>query len=215
MLPPDPVRSPGPVLVPYLPDRTTGEQARVASLRYPRVFTREIQMTSFEDQSRRRCARVISMVHELHKRGYQRLRIAPGWSGSGMHWRCYVTFKPNITTINGGRLGEYEEKYYAFYGSGQNNEYFGWRDRKEANARQLADTFLERFPKIAITGKGEDFEYAGWFTRLLGHAEAGHFPICFGDDSELDAFTLVSVGTDEPAPKFTKPPPGEFVLPLD
>ena len=33
----------------------------------------------------RRCQRVLAMVHELHKRGYQRLRIMPGMSPSGMY----------------------------------------------------------------------------------------------------------------------------------
>jgi hypothetical protein len=34
---------------------------------------------------------VVEMVHELHKAGYQLLRISPGLSPSGIHWRCPIT----------------------------------------------------------------------------------------------------------------------------
>ena len=58
----------------------------------PRVPVRPVSMTPAIDLTARRGTRVIAMVHELHKAGYQRIRIVPGISGSGMHWRCSVTF---------------------------------------------------------------------------------------------------------------------------
>jgi hypothetical protein len=41
-----------------------------------------------EDPIFRRALRVLRMVHELHKRGRQRLRIVPTMAPSGLHWRC-------------------------------------------------------------------------------------------------------------------------------
>jgi len=62
------------------------------------------------------------------------------------------------------------------YTSGAGNEYFGWKDAAEDNARQLALKFAERFPTIVAQSQGRDWEYVGWYLEMLGWAEAGHFP---------------------------------------
>jgi hypothetical protein len=36
------------------------------------------------------------MVHELHKAGYQRIRILPYLSPSGAYWRCTITTSDNV-----------------------------------------------------------------------------------------------------------------------
>jgi hypothetical protein len=38
----------------------------------------------------RRAVRVLAMVAELHKRGYQRLRVMPLLAPSGCYWRCVI-----------------------------------------------------------------------------------------------------------------------------
>ena len=38
----------------------------------------------------RRAIRVLAIVGELHKRGYQRLRVMPFMSPSGAYWRCWI-----------------------------------------------------------------------------------------------------------------------------
>jgi len=45
----------------------------------------------------------------------------------------------------------------------------------------LATKFIERFPKIAKAGLGEDWEYAGWYVQMLGFAERGEFPLAYSD----------------------------------
>jgi hypothetical protein len=57
------------------------------------------------DAVRRHSQRVLSMVAELHKLGYQRLRIAPGMSPSGAYWRCLITPVTNILTSHGAQAG--------------------------------------------------------------------------------------------------------------
>jgi hypothetical protein len=91
----------------------------------------------------------------------------------------------------------------------QDNQYFDWPDRKVATARQLADTFIERFGHIANAGRGEDWFYAGWYVQMLGLAEIGYFPFAYGDYLESDYFELVALGAPEPPPHLPKPPPGE------
>jgi hypothetical protein len=38
----------------------------------------------------RRAIRVLAMLGELHKRGYQLVRVKPFMSPSGAHWRCWI-----------------------------------------------------------------------------------------------------------------------------
>jgi len=87
------------------------------------------------------------MVHELHKLGYQKLRIVPGMSPSGMWWRCSITPVTNILPQNGARSKEWDTDA-AHYSSSQENVYFGWEDTQHDTARQLAAKFVERFPAI-------------------------------------------------------------------
>lgn len=131
----------------------------------------------------RRAQRVLLMVHELHKLGYQRLRIAPGMSPSGCHWRCSVTHAENILKTNGAFMKEWNDEC-AHYSSGQENAYFDWEDAKHDTARQLAAKFLERFPGIVRKGQGVDWAYAGWYVQMLGFAERGAFPIAYSDWDE-------------------------------
>ena len=61
------------------PTHWDSSRRRVASF----SSTAEGANVATREQVRRRSQRVLSMVGELHKRGYQRLRVSPGWSGSG------------------------------------------------------------------------------------------------------------------------------------
>jgi hypothetical protein len=132
------------------------------------------------DPQVRRARRVLLMVHELHKRGYQRLRIIPGMSPSGIHWRCTITTRANVLRTHGAAALHFDRDT-AHYTSGQENRYFGWKDAISDTARQLADKFLERFPGIVAASHGRDWEYAGWYVEMLGLAERGAFPIAYDD----------------------------------
>jgi hypothetical protein len=124
--------------------------------------------------------RVLLMVHELHKQGYQRIRICPGMAPSGMHWRCAVTHSGNILTTDGAMCRDYDVDT-ALYSSASGQEYFGWEDARQDTARQLAGKFIERFPKICRKGKGRDWAYAGWYVEMLGLADRGAFPVAYAD----------------------------------
>lgn len=47
----------------------------------------------------RRAVRVLSMVGELHKRGYQRLRVMLYIAPSGLAWRCTIAAADLLTVI--------------------------------------------------------------------------------------------------------------------
>lgn len=114
--------------------------------------------------------RVLLMVHELHKRGHQRLRILPGMAPSGLYWRCSIW-----------PLEPHAGAEAARYTSGMKNRYFGWDDAENDGAPQLADKFAARFPGLVAQGAGPDWRYAGWYVAMLGFAERGHFPVAYDD----------------------------------
>ncbi|MCR9177432.1 MAG: hypothetical protein NXI19_15680 [Alphaproteobacteria bacterium] len=144
-------------------------------------MSRRISQKPPEHQLERRALRVLSMVHELHKAGYQKIRIYPGRHPLGTHWRCHITPASNVSwpssePIDWGEL-------VADYSTSDGDRYFGWTDGPGKNARQLAQLFVERFPRIVSSGSGQDREYAGWFVDMLGAAENGRLPIFFADYS--------------------------------
>ena len=139
----------------------------------------------------RRAVRILAMVGEFHKLGYQQLRVMPFMAPSGNHWR-YVIGPINFFYRNHGAIlapqfqmtidNEVQTTApVARYTSADINQYFGWGDAKADNARSLADKFLKRFSVLANSGKGWDYRYGGWYEQLLGLAEAGWLPIVLRD----------------------------------
>jgi hypothetical protein len=124
------------------------------------------------------------MVHELHKAGYQRIRILPGMAPNGVHWRCTISYAENVAP-DGRSFLRTDEGHAARYTSGQGARYYDWPDADRLNARQLARRFLTSFPIIADRGAGRDWPYAGWLTDILGLAEHGRF-IAFHADYPID-----------------------------
>ena len=96
--------------------------------------------------------KVLRLVSELHLRGYQCLRIAPGMSSSGMYWRCSITPVANILASHGAQLQDWEKA--ATYSSGMERNYFNWNDAAHCTPNQLAEMFIARFPEIAAAGYG-------------------------------------------------------------
>ncbi|NPD68105.1 hypothetical protein HN018_12095 [Lichenicola cladoniae] len=132
-----------------------------------------------------RCAtRLLTMVHEFHKAGYQRIRFSSGMAPSGIYWRCSITHAGNMTA-DGLHIQDYNApEEVAAYSSSSGDHYFGWADAPGRSARELGLLFLDRFPAIAEKGLGRDWTYAGWLTEILGRAERDErsgFPVFFAD----------------------------------
>jgi hypothetical protein len=143
-----------------------------------------VSLSPSSDPHRRHATRLLTMVHELHKAGYQRVRFSSGMAPSGVHWRCSITHAGNMThdglRIDASRAGA----EVAHYSTGSGDRYFGWPDAPGRSARELGNMFLDRFPVIAREGTGRDWAYAGWLTEILGRAERGElsgFPVFFAD----------------------------------
>ncbi|MGI4940698.1 MAG: hypothetical protein ACRYHQ_09075 [Janthinobacterium lividum] len=143
-----------------------------------------ISLSPPENAVARRTGRVVAMVHELHKAGYQLLRISPGLSPSGFHWRCPITCAANVEA-DGFSVKDVSRATGLFlpYTSADTG-YFGWAGAEILSARELAARFLRECPVLAQAGYGRDLPYAGWLTEVLGvveRGEMGRYPVLYAD----------------------------------
>jgi hypothetical protein len=145
--------------------------------RFAKLPTSDLSATRSRLAWVRQSQRVIRMVSELHRMGYQRLRIMPYDHPNA--WRLAVDRAENFSPENGAVFLNHTFSTEAIYSATPHNQpskgaYFGWQDTSGDNARQLADKFVMRFPLIAESGVGRDWEYAGWLCELIGYLEHGN-----------------------------------------
>jgi hypothetical protein len=156
------------------------------------------------------------MVGELHRMGFQLLRIAP--YEYPLAWRCTVAPKLACSQINGAFVVE-DMGQWPTYSSASENHYFGWRDAETDDARALAAKFIARFPEVVEAGKGRDWAYAGWLVELLGVLERhpGLMPIVVAEDFDTPPQRLTELplrlygdgsGSSALPTGFPLPPPG-------
>lgn len=128
----------------------------------------------------RRCTRLLAAVLELHKQGYQHLAIYTELSGCEKYWQLRLL---NIDDLylddnNQTRFLWSNGSESAVHSSGETgNQYFGWDDAQNLNARQLAEQIKSRFPKLVSSCKGQNFPFSGWLTYIVGKAEQGSLPL--------------------------------------
>lgn len=180
-------------LVAVLPDVDFFERSRLLRAAIGELHYRSSVAASIEDLSHaslistqasstpviRRATRLLSMIHELHKAGYQRLRLSCGWIDEGRVWVARLFPSSHVEQNGWSPAGGAIEAVYA---TNAGTVYFEWADATHDGARALANKFLSRFPSIAREAVGNDWAYAGWFSRILGKAEHGDLPAFFGGD---------------------------------
>ena len=161
----------------------------------------------------RDCRAVLLMIHELHLRGYQRLRAIPAMSPSGGHWRCWVAPVALVSPDHGARIAydEWENPRIARYTSGMGHRYFDWTDVTSATTPSgLARRFVERFPQIVAAGQGSDWLYVGWYVEMLHLTYPDQFPYAMADYSVPDDYIpTTSPGDSDTDIRIPLPPPGE------
>lgn len=182
---------------------TIGSAASSLKWRPPHRHGNSIPETPPDSPMVRRAIRVLRMVHELHKAGYQRLRVLPYSNDSGTAWRAEITYVDNVGDDGFSTIDHDldEAGKVARYSTAQGNHYFGWVDATTADARELARLFLERFPHMCNLGQGLDWAYAGWLVDVIGWAEQS------ADESGL--ICLLSPGEVNPEHlrRWQPPPP--------
>jgi len=125
------------------------------------------------------CRRLLYMVAELHRMGYERARIVPGIAPSGVFWRFSVTPASNTRPEHGALMQDFDRG--AHYSSGAGTEYYGWTDASDDSPVELAAKFVERFPEIAAETRGGDPEYVRWYREMLVATEPDGLVCAYAD----------------------------------
>jgi len=126
--------------------------------------------------------KVILAIDELHRRGYELLRLAPGMSPSGCYWRCSIAPKSNISAENGAMLADFDgiAAHGSIGGDGKGG-YDGIEISQYSTPSELADALVERFPDVMKSSRGSDPEYVEWYKKLLTYADRGMMPVAYAD----------------------------------
>jgi O-acetyl-ADP-ribose deacetylase (regulator of RNase III) len=111
--------------------------------------------------------RILDAVAALHARGYEQVRIHPGMSPSGMHWR--------VTILLGG-----DPETAIRYTTGNGPEFREMTVDRTTDAEAVADAILAAGPWVR--GPAPDPAYAAWYRRLMDLvAEHDSVPIAYAD----------------------------------
>ncbi len=139
---------------------------------------------------------IIMMLHRLHQRGYEQLRILPGMSPSSLYWRWFIY--PKVLMKNDARLERGMDFVQFDCPCGSTGS-----AKTGIRVSELADTFTILFPDIVKMGEGKDPEYVKWFMRLVRHAMNNCFPIAFADGPVGKEWAWTASKRSLPFPPFT------------
>lgn len=116
------------------------------------------------------------MVSELHKRGYQHLRVMPFLHDGGNLWRLAFGPRKDFSRLMGLALVQATFDRAPQFSSASSSYPFDWRDAGSDDARDLAAKMINRFPDLIQASKGRDWAYVGWFAEMMGWVDAGWLP---------------------------------------
>ncbi len=129
--------------------------------------------------------RLLMLVAEMHRRGYERLRVIVGMAPSGMYWRCSL-YAAGAANYSGGLPP---------YSTSSGLKIFGWADADADDPSALAAKFLEHFPELAARAHGSDPAYVAWFAAMLRQTDPDLLPITFAD-WELPPDLVSTIGSN-------------------
>lgn len=108
------------------------------------------------------------MVGQLHKLGYQGLRVCPFMAPSGCYWRCAIVPAHLTPPTHGAMLADgVDYATVPHYSSAEEDNYFGWLRLKPKTPLKMARWFTWEFPTLAEQGHFPDPAYADWFGQML------------------------------------------------
>lgn len=147
--------------------------------------------------------RILQGVQVLHQRGYHRVRILPGVSPSGMHWRVAIASAYNLIDGDGSpRVINYDA--VLAYSTGGLTEFAGGEASVATPPETVADLILRALPERAPTGS--DPTYVSWFADLLRRVESsGQLPIAYADYFDVSEGWEIGWGTGIRHPRPPRP----------
>lgn len=160
---------------------------------------------------------MLRMVSELHKRGYQHLRVMPFLHDGGL-WRLAFGPRKDFSRLMG--LAQVPAAFGCWpqYSSASQSYPFDWKDAGSDDARELAAKMVLRFPDLMHACQGRDWAYVGWFAELMGWVESGRLPYVNPIEPKSWLSTkpltltttpfLIATGPDPVSSRCPLPPPG-------
>lgn len=106
-------------------------------------------------------ARLMAMVRDLHRAGYQRLYLYSWPKPSGLHWRWQLFTGPRHWMQRPWREG--------WYGSGADynfNPVMGWGDAPGASSTELIHALAQFDPAGLAQALGRDEDHSNWFASV-------------------------------------------------
>ena len=112
--------------------------------------------------------KLLFMAKELHKRGYEKLRVIPSLSPSGLSWRC--------SFIDGTRDNSVIASCWIYQ-----HEKEGSKEEIALSSKELADLFVRENAGFIKQCKGENKEYVKWYSDMVDNLEKNELPYAFSD----------------------------------
>jgi hypothetical protein len=109
--------------------------------------------------------KLLFMVQELHKRGFERLRVVPSLSPSGMSWRCEFVSNSRIPFTASNWITKFEEA----------------EEKIKYTPQKLADIFSEENFDFLKECEGDNKEYVEWYSAMIESLREGELPYAFAD----------------------------------
>jgi hypothetical protein len=112
--------------------------------------------------------KLLFVASELHKRGYEGLRVVPSLAPSGLAWRCkfVATSDKNQSIIVSSWIGK--------FANDENKEI-------ELSLQKLSDLLEKENIDFLAKCRGKNREYVEWFDEMLNKLKEGELPYAFAD----------------------------------
>lgn len=144
---------------------------------------------------------LLRAVRVLHDRGFQRTRIIPGMSPSGMHWRLSISDAPNVF-VSGRFAGLVEHDAGVHYTTGSRAQFADTLVTKFSSPEQVSQIILDALPTPPVVAS--DPEYTAWYRGLLDLVEQqSGVPIAYADYGDFDEWEIGRNGKYRQPPVFT------------
>jgi hypothetical protein len=127
---------------------------------------------------------ILYIAGNLHKKGYENLRIVPSMSPSGLSWRCSFVANKDGRLLN-------------LYASTWIQEFYEINDKEiELSIQELTDSFIEKENEFLQNCIGKNEEYVKWFENVLQNLKERELPYAFAEYFLPTSFWKTSLGNE-------------------
>ena len=132
--------------------------------------------------------KLLFLAGELHKRGYENLRVVPCISPNGMAWRCRFD-------ISGDKRQSYKEADIRYVKVSNWIRNFDEEiEEIKLSIQEFTNIFEKEHINFLALCKGENREYVEWYKEMLNKLQEEELPYAFSDYFHATEFWETSSG---------------------